>query len=129
MSGLGSWLDRRSPRPPADLAERVRAVSAEVADDAASEGGEAAGEVVDDSATPERAGGQDGYQLDPLAQTLLQAAVDRIAAARASPGRVRRSAFDLLVADSLITYACEAALEADRPAEALARLIDVGKVG
>lgn len=32
-----------------------------------------------------------------------------------SPGRVRASAFDLLAADALVTYACEAALESDDP--------------
>lgn len=35
--------------------------------------------------------------------------------ALARPGRVRESAFELLGADALITYACEAALEADDP--------------
>ncbi|MBM4182630.1 MAG: hypothetical protein FJ207_00225 [Gemmatimonadetes bacterium] len=43
----------------------------------------------------------------------------RLAAARARPGRVRESAFRLLEADALFTYACEAALETDDPEAAL----------
>ena len=39
--------------------------------------------------------------------------------AEAEPGRVRGSAFHLLAADALITYACEAALDEDDPREAL----------
>jgi hypothetical protein len=44
-------------------------------------------------------------------------------ASRAVPGRVRASAFHLLAADALLTYACEAAMEeADPRAELLETL-------
>lgn len=45
----------------------------------------------------------------------------------ARPGRVRESAFELLVADALVTYACEAALESDDAVKALGRLTEVGR--
>lgn len=52
-------------------------------------------------------------------------ALDR---ALAAPGRVRASALHLLAADALITYACEAALEADDPEEELHRILrEVGE--
>ncbi|MDF2697623.1 MAG: hypothetical protein K0S65_6006, partial [Labilithrix sp.] len=38
-------------------------------------------------------------------------------------GRVRDSAFRLLEADALLTYACEAALERDDPETALQRIL------
>jgi hypothetical protein len=38
---------------------------------------------------------------------------------------VRESAFRLLEADALVTYACEAALEADDPESALRRILSV----
>jgi hypothetical protein len=43
----------------------------------------------------------------------------RLAEARARAGRVRESAFRLLEADALLTYACEAALENEDPEAAL----------
>lgn len=58
---------------------------------------------------------------------LLDAARDRLDAARARPGRIRRSAFELLVADALVTYACEAALETEDPATALEAIAEVGR--
>lgn len=57
------------------------------------------------------------------AEALLQAGLGELDAARAEPGRVRRSAFHLLSADALLTYACEAALEADDPRAALVRIL------
>ena len=48
--------------------------------------------------------------------------------ALSAPGRVRASALHLLAADALITYACEAALEAENPEEALAAVLaEVGE--
>jgi hypothetical protein len=41
-----------------------------------------------------------------------------------APGRVRESALNLLAADALITYACEAALEREDPEKALAAILD-----
>jgi len=43
--------------------------------------------------------------------------------ARAQPGRVRESAFQLLAADALVTYACEAALEEADPPAALRAIL------
>jgi len=57
------------------------------------------------------------------AEVLLRAGLDELDAARAAPGRVRQSAFHLLAADGLLTYACEAALEVDDPRNALVRIL------
>jgi hypothetical protein len=54
---------------------------------------------------------------------LLAGAESRRAAARGRLGRVRESAFRLLEADALVTYACEAALERDDPEAALRRIL------
>ena len=43
--------------------------------------------------------------------------------ARARPGRLRESAFQLLAADALVTYACEAALEQADPSAALRAIL------
>ncbi len=58
-----------------------------------------------------------------LADALTEAGRRRLDDARARPGRVRASAFRLLEADALLTYACEAALESDDPATALRRTL------
>lgn len=63
----------------------------------------------------------------PTVEVLARAGKERLEAAVARPGRVRESAFDLLVADALVTYACEAALEADHPEEVLRDLAEVGR--
>jgi hypothetical protein len=44
---------------------------------------------------------------------LTKIARDALEQARLSPGRVRSSAFQLLTADALITYACELALDGE----------------
>ena len=54
---------------------------------------------------------------------LSLAASTRLADARSRPGRVRASAFRLLEADALVTYACEAALETEDPEGALRRIL------
>jgi len=46
---------------------------------------------------------------------LTKIARDALEQARLSPGRVRNSAFQLLTADALITYACELALDGEDP--------------
>jgi len=51
-----------------------------------------------------------------LARTALDEACSR-------PGRVRESAFQLLAADALVTYACEAALEEVDPPAALRTIL------
>lgn len=48
---------------------------------------------------------------DDRVSALTDLAVGALGSARARPGRIRESAFDLLAADALLTYACEAALE------------------
>lgn len=54
---------------------------------------------------------------------LLEAGLTALDACRAAPGRVRSSAFHLLGADALLTYACEAALEAEDPRAALRSMV------
>lgn len=51
----------------------------------------------------------------PPVRSLTMLGREALETALARPGRVRESAFELLGADALITYACEAALEADDP--------------
>lgn len=51
---------------------------------------------------------------------LMDAGRAQLQAATEATGRVRSSAFSLLLADALVTWACEAALDADDP-EALLR--------
>ena len=102
MTGARRWLDSRTPAPPAELRAAVEA-GLDVGADA---GGAAR------SAPPS----------SPPVELLTGAAVARLTAALERPGRVRESAFDLLAADALATYACEAALDADDPGPALARL-------
>lgn len=96
MPDLRPWLGARRPPAPADLAERVRRSVTEHPADA-------------DRVT-----------------ALVRAASDPLDAARANPGRVRESAFQLLAADALVTYACEAALEADDPVASLGQILSVG---
>ena len=60
-----------------------------------------------------------GDRVESLARA-ARASLDR---ACATPGPVREAAFDLLAADALFTYACEAALESAAPAEALERIL------
>jgi hypothetical protein len=57
-----------------------------------------------------------------VAELLSAAAVHRLSEALRRPGRVRESAFDLLAADALITYACEAALDVEEGAAGLAEI-------
>lgn len=55
---------------------------------------------------------------------LMEAGQALLAASSEAPGRVRSSAFSLLLADAFVTWACEAALEMDDPDEALRRYLD-----
>lgn len=71
---------------------------------------------------------QDVSGGDVVTEPLLEAACERLDAAIARPERLRESAFDLLAADALVTYACEAALESKEPMGALERLFTVGEV-
>ena len=97
MSELERWLTTRRPRPPHELAVTVRASLGDV------------GEI----------GG-------PREEGLAVAGRACVDDARAHLGRVRESAFHLLAADALITYACEAALESDHSQASLSMILDVG---
>ena len=59
----------------------------------------------------------------PLKNAIVETAQEALAEARSPNGKVRARAFVLLEADALITYACEAALEADDPGGALRRVL------
>lgn len=61
--------------------------------------------------------------VGPATHVLSEAGLKRLNQARARPGRVRESAFRLLEADALLTYACEAALESDDPEAELRRIL------
>ena len=94
MSNLSAWMAERRPAPPRHLAEALAFAGAASAD-------------------------------APLAALagLVAEGESRLAAARARLGRVRESAFRLLEADALITYACEAALECEDPEAALRQVL------
>lgn len=100
MNPLEEWLGSRRPDPPAELDLRPWLAGV------GSESGRSALRALHDQ----------------LARAGL-AALDRAAA---RPGRVRESAFHLLVADALLTYACEAALESTDPESALLRTLEAG---
>ena len=91
---LGDWLARRTPPPPEELRARI-------------------GKVLEATG--------DGDEPFPA---LASAAFEELDRARRSPGRVRESAFHLLSADALLTYACEAALDLPDPDTALRELVE-----
>ena len=95
MSALERWLDDRYPAPPAELERELRAALATVQ---RSDRG-----IVD---------------------ALTDAARERLTLARSRAGRVRESAFDLLAADALFSYACEAALESQNREALLLRIVE-----
>lgn len=109
MNEVGEWLDGRRPAMPAELRRAVDAALDRAADDEP--------ERVLDGPAGAAAGGESvgGYVADRLAGAAL-ATLSRVA--RASPER--GTAAELLAADALLTYACEAAAEAGP--EALDRL-------
>jgi len=60
----------------------------------------------------------------PVWQSLARGGVAALNRARSAPGRVRESAYHLLRADALLTYACEAvAEESDDPENALVSIL------
>ncbi len=87
MSALAAWLGDRRPVPPREPRARLEAVA-------------------------EDAPGAGASDPDARARALAEVGLDALAGARGRPGRVRESAYDLLLADALLTYACEAALDA-----------------
>ncbi len=62
-------------------------------------------------------------EKQPLKNAIVETAREALAEACSPIGKVRARAFVLLEADALITYACEAALEADDPGGALRRVL------
>ncbi|HSW30843.1 MAG TPA: hypothetical protein VLH75_15260 [Longimicrobiales bacterium] len=60
---------------------------------------------------------------------LTDQAAGELASSRAMAGRVRESAWHLLAADALITYACEAALDGVDPPRALEELLRKAAAG
>lgn len=122
---LRAWLDGREPRPPADLRERLLdAVDANAVDAYARDSSSTA----DPRRVAEHVDGVDGPVPDlGTMESLLGAAGSALASAASRPGRVREAAFDLLVADALVTYACEAALESEAPERALASVLSIGE--
>jgi len=66
---------------------------------------------------------QYGATGDSPDRALLGPALQALDRALLNPGRIRSSAFDLLGADALLTYACEAALESRDPASAFDEIL------
>lgn len=97
---LQAWLDGRVPAPPADLRDHL---SRELG-------------VPGDESSTQRT------------RALADAAEHALDRARGRPGRVRDSAFELLAADALITYACESALEEENPEAVLAKLLRIARL-
>ena len=64
-----------------------------------------------------------------VAAGLLGQAMAELELARSSPGRVRESAWHLLAADALLTYACEAALEGSNPPGAFEEILRKAATG
>jgi hypothetical protein len=91
-----AWLRARAPAAPPRLAERLERA---LAGDAAPAG----------AATPAATG--DGAGVPEVAAALAAAALERLEVAVAHCDE-RAAAYDLLAADALLTYACEAAAEA-----------------
>jgi hypothetical protein len=56
-----------------------------------------------------------GARGGEAARVLTDQALGELAGSRAVAGRVRESAWHLLAADALLTYACEAALDGSDP--------------
>ena len=103
MSALVPWLAGREPAPPEPLAEALRKLlAASAADD----------------------GERDGARTR-TAEALAAQARDCLERAAARPGRDRESAYRLLEADALFTYACEAALEEADPEPTLRHIHSV----
>ena len=59
-----------------------------------------------------------------LVEALGSLSVHHLGEALKRPGRNREAAFDLLAADALLTYACEASVEQENPEAALSLLLE-----
>jgi hypothetical protein len=61
----------------------------------------------------------------PVWECLTRAGVVSLGRARSAPGRIRESAYHLLRADALLTYACEAAVETSSdPGESMTWILE-----
>ena len=100
---LTDWLAERRPAPPPTLARRLEALGAD----------DATGGATADAGEPA------GEGPGSVRRRLERAGLAALDAARAAPGRERDSAWALLMADALLTYAAEAALAEDDPDAAL----------
>lgn len=67
--------------------------------------------------------GRHGPREAPTPGVLAAAGMEALDRVRGRPGRVRDSAFELLGADALLTYACEAALDLEDPLGGLESLL------
>lgn len=99
MNPVDAWLADRRPVPPRELSARMAA------------------------AVP-RGGEEEAASSAPaLARGLTERGLGELDEARRARGRVRESAYHLLTADALLTYACEAALDAPDPVAVLQGLV------
>lgn len=103
-----AWLDGRTPSAPPVLRQRMETGLAR------------SGRSVPHAKPLAGPAGTDLGVESTVAGALAEAALDRLRLALAAP-EDRAAALDLLAADALLTYACEAAAEAG--ADALADLI------
>lgn len=95
MSAVDAWLADRRPAAPRELSARM--------------------------GTP--APGEEDGGDEAVLPALTRRGLHGLDEARRRPGRVRESAYDLLTADALLTYACEAALDAPDPEALLTELM------
>lgn len=70
-----------------------------------------------------------GVHAGDALPALTRQAVEELGRSRAAAGRVRESAWHLLAADALITYACEAALNGSDPPRELEELLRKAAAG
>lgn len=102
-----AWFEARRPRPPAGLGHAMEAAVA----GARTEHGEFVHSGTDPIASADE-------------RALGSAASDLLKRAGAELGRDRSSAFALLAADGLLTYACVVALDYDDPVMAIKTLLE-----
>jgi hypothetical protein len=91
-----AWLAKRTPPAPAELTAWLKISSEELDPEA---------------------------EVRSLPQALVNAGLLHLDRAVARPGRDREAAHQLLAADALVTYGCEAASEADDVEGALAEVL------
>ena len=96
MDSSIAWLAERTPPAPAELTAWLKISSEEL--------------------DPE-------VEVGSLPKALVNAGLRHLESAVARPGRDREAAHQLLAADALVTYACEAASEADDVEGALAEVL------